>query len=127
MKLVDPVNAIWELDANIRLLNGSTLTLDGTSIGGDVNQLRMDSSNLATGKVFVSIVAAYGDVEINSTAITSWDSTVNGPDTNFEDGRAYIAVSSLMAGDGVTPLDSRMDVPRAISATWATTRRRPTA
>ena len=106
---IDPVNAIWELNANIRLLNGSTLVLDGASIGGDVNQLRMDSQprDRQGLRLHRRRLRRRGDQFHRHHFL---DSTVNGPDTNFEDGRAYIAVSPLMAADGVTPLDSRMDI-----------------
>jgi parallel beta-helix repeat protein len=134
LALVDPVNHIWLLDANILVVNGGTLDLSGTSIGGDVNQLRMRSDNykLANGwdnpTNSVAIQARYGNIEINTTSITSWDEAINGPDTNpgfvptFGDDipdstppagshiRANISVRSFFAADGVTPLDSRMDV-----------------
>ena len=37
--------APWLLDANLTLQQGATLDLYGTSIGGDVDQLRLRSNN----------------------------------------------------------------------------------
>ena len=111
LTLVDSANAIWKLDANIVLQNGSTLVLHGTSLGGDVNQLRMKSDNVSGGNAIVFISADYGNIDIDSTKVTSWDSAINGPDTEYATyKRAYIRARSALASDGVTPRESRMDV-----------------
>jgi parallel beta-helix repeat protein len=111
LTLVDAGAAIWKLDANIRIINGGALMLHGTSIGGDVNQLRLRSENTLDANAYVEIRGDYGDVDIRSTFITSWDSAVNGPDTEYDlFRRAYIRVRSSLAVDGVTPLESRMDI-----------------
>lgn len=94
----------WLLRANIQIEDGSALVLHGTPIGGDVNELRLKSD----GSGHVQVTADHGTIDIGSTRITSWDG--DGPDTNYADGRAFVRVRSKLHGDGVTPLESRMDV-----------------
>jgi parallel beta-helix repeat protein len=113
--LVDAVNHIWFLKANLILGQGATLKLHGSSIGGDVDQLRLLSDNVAGPNAIVKIDADWGDIDIKSTAITSWDEAANGgaggPDTEIATyGRAYIQVRSSLAADRVTPRESRMDI-----------------
>ncbi|MDZ4781568.1 MAG: right-handed parallel beta-helix repeat-containing protein [Planctomycetia bacterium] len=111
LALVDAGAAIWKLDANIRIINGGALLLHGTAIGGDVNQLRLRSENTLATNAIVEIRGDYGTVDIRSTYVTSWNNAVNGPDTEYDFfGRAYIRVRSSLAADGVTPLESRMDI-----------------
>lgn len=111
LTLVDPVNAVWKLDADLHIEDGSTLVLEGTSIGGDVDELRLKSDNVATSDAIVQIRADYGNILIDSTKITSWDSSVNGPDTEYSTyQRAFIRARSKLASDGTTPLESRMDI-----------------
>lgn len=102
---------IWHLRANLVVEEGAKLLIHGTKIGGDVNQLRLQSNNTGTNNAFVYLSADYGTIDIRSTAITSWDDDVNGPDT--ESGpfrRAFVRVRSSLDTDGVTPRESRMDV-----------------
>ena len=71
----------------------------------------MKSDNTSDPNAIVSIRRDYGDIDIRNTAITSWDAAVNGPDTETDlYDRAYIEARSFFAPDGVTPLESRMDV-----------------
>ncbi|MEJ7636810.1 MAG: right-handed parallel beta-helix repeat-containing protein, partial [Singulisphaera sp.] len=94
---------------NILLKEGATLNLHGTNAGGDVNALRLKSDNTGP-DTFVTVRAIYGEIDIRSTEITSWDSAAAGPDLNTDNGRAFLAVRSYLAPDGVTPLQSRMDI-----------------
>lgn len=111
LTLVDPINAIWKLDADLFIEDGSTLVIHGTSIGGDTNELRLKSENFAGPDATVKIRADYGTIDIDSTTILSWDSAVGGPDTEYATfNRSYIQARSKMASDGVTPLESRMDI-----------------
>lgn len=100
--------AIWVLNANLQITGGSALNLHGTPAGGDVDELRIQSNNDATG--YVTITADYGVIDIDSTHIQSWDAAANGPDTNYSNGRAYIHVRSSYDTDGTTPLESRMNI-----------------
>ncbi len=109
--LVQVAPAVWHLRANLQLENGATLLLHGTKIGGNVNELRLQSNNSAAENSYVVVTADYGTIDIRSTAITSWDDAANGPDQEYYAfGRAFIRVRSSLDPDGVTPHESRMDV-----------------
>jgi parallel beta-helix repeat protein len=110
-KLTQVTPGVWHLRANLFMENGARLVLHGTKIGGDVNELRLQSNNEGQPNEFVSVTADWGSIDIRSTKITSWDDAVNGPDA--ESGalrRAFIRVRSSLAPDGVTPRESRMDI-----------------
>lgn len=106
LDLVDASRGIWLLRANLFVEDGSVLLLRGTAVGGDVAELRLRSDSSG----FVQLTADYGTLDIRSTRIRSWNAAANGPDTSLSDGRAFIRVRSRLASDGVTPLESRMDV-----------------
>jgi mannuronan 5-epimerase len=111
LDLVDPKNMVWLLRANVWITDGSTLVIHGTAIGGDANEVRLQSLNSNVAGSIVSITADWGSIDIHSTKITSWDSVAGGPDTEFLTyGRAFVRVRSSLAADGVTPLESRMDI-----------------
>ncbi len=100
---------VWHLRANLILQQGAQLLLHGVSLGGDVNELRLQSNNTTNG--FVCISADWGSLHLQGTTVTSWDDAANGPDTEYETfGRAYLGVRSSLAADGVTAQESRMDI-----------------
>lgn len=99
--------AQWLLKAEILIEDGSTLALHGTSVGGDVNLLRLLSRN-GSQPYHVKIQARHGIVEIVDSVITSWDTVAAGPDTQQSNGRAYIHVNSLKESGIVK--ESRMDI-----------------
>ncbi len=102
---------IWHLRANLVVENGARLALYGTKIGGDVNQLRLQSNNTGATNEYVYLSADWGTLDIRSTQITSWDDAVNGPDTEYGAfRRAYVRIRSTLDDDGVTPHESRMDI-----------------
>ncbi len=102
---------IWHLRADLQMENGATLMLHGTKIGGDVNELRLQSNNSPTTNSVVSVTADWGNIDIRSTTITSWDDAAQGPDTECAAyQRAFIRVRSSLDEDGVTAHESRMDV-----------------
>lgn len=101
LTLVDPANKIWQVESNIWLQNGARLNLHGTSLGGDVNELRL-------GPTVVFVRAYWGTIDVNATKVTSWSGS--GPDTNHGDGRSYLQVKSFLDPDGVTPRESRMNI-----------------
>lgn len=119
LKLVDSSSRTWELDADLVVQEGSTLTLAGKAAGGDVDNLRIRSlaSNKAT--EVQQIAALYGTIDIESVNISSWDTAAGGPDTNeklssspqsTDRGRAFIRAISTYAADGKTVLASRMNI-----------------
>jgi len=97
----------WLLKAELHIADGSTLNLIGTDEGGDTDAFYMLSENGAS-PYHVKIQAKTGNVMIKSTLVSSWDPAVSGPDTDYENGRAFIHVNSLEI-DGVAH-ESRMDV-----------------
>lgn len=108
--LVQVAPGVWHLRANILIEQGGGLQLYGTSLGGDVDELRLQSNN-TNANAFVNISADWGSIDIRSTKITSWDDAVSGPDTEYYNyGRAFIRVRSSLAADGITPLEARMDI-----------------
>lgn len=108
---VDPANKIWLLRANLRLDSGATLSLKGSAAGGDVNELRLLSNNNSSANSVIYMRAHWGKFDLNSVKVTSWDEAANGPDTEYSTyKRAYIHVRSMLDTDGVTPLESRMDI-----------------
>jgi parallel beta-helix repeat protein len=102
---------VWHLRANLLLEDGAELRLHGTKIGGDVNQLRLQSNNSLDPNSVINITADWGSLQIRSTAVTSWDDATDGPDTEYGTfSRAFIRVRAKLAADGLTPLESRMDI-----------------
>lgn len=111
LELVDADGGVWLLRANLVITDGSTLLLHGRGVGGDVDELRLQSNGSPEADGFVSITADHGTIDVRATRITSWDDAVEGPDTEYaEHGRAFIRVRSKLADDGVTALESRMDI-----------------
>lgn len=85
----------WYLESELYVLDGITLEIYGTSVGGDCDYLKMKSDS--TGHVYVR--AHGGSLDIMDTKVTSWDLEVNGVDTNHEDGRAYLSAISEVLVD----------------------------
>lgn len=111
LDLVDGTNHIWFLGANLILEEGATLLLHGTGAGGDVDELRLRSNNSSDANSVVFIRADWGTISIENTSITSWNELSKGPDTEYKNyKRSYIQARSRLAADGVTPLESRMDI-----------------
>lgn len=106
LDLVDSNARIWLLRANLYVTQGTTLKLNGSAAAGDVNELRMKSDSSG----FVELTADHGTLDIRNTLIRSWNASASGPDTNYSDGRAFVRARSRLATDGVTALESRMDV-----------------
>jgi parallel beta-helix repeat protein len=93
--LRDAGDGVWELRADIAILNGASLRIAAP----EVKWLKLISEN---GK-FASLKASGGGLDVVGSCITSWDPGANAADTNLEDGRGY-----LLARDG-----ARMDVDNA--------------
>lgn len=111
LDLVDATNHIWYLGANLKLEQGAVLILHGTSIGGDVAQLRLKSNNSSDTFSTIWIRAEWGTIDIASTKITSWDTVANQPDTEYATyNRSFIYARSFLDADGITARESRMDI-----------------
>ncbi|MEW5851053.1 MAG: right-handed parallel beta-helix repeat-containing protein [Myxococcota bacterium] len=94
----------WYLKARLVMLEGARLKLYGMDAGGDVDELRLHSNS----GEHIYIRAEWGSIDIRNTRILSWDEGLGGPDTNHEDGRAFIGVRSFLEDD--EPRTSRMDI-----------------
>jgi len=111
LQLVDPSNKVWYAGADLFVEKGARLLLYGPAIGGDVAELRLKSDNNFSSNAVVELRADWGYLDIRHTRITSWDSAVNGPDTETDlYRRAYVHARSTLDPDGVTAHESRMDV-----------------
>jgi parallel beta-helix repeat protein len=104
-------NGRWHLRAHLVIEDGAQLDLHGTRVGGDVDLLLLQSNNSSHSNQFVTITADWGTISIRNTSITSWDDAEAGPDREYATyGRAHIGVRSRLSDDGLTALESRMDI-----------------
>ncbi|MEX1997403.1 MAG: right-handed parallel beta-helix repeat-containing protein [Candidatus Andersenbacteria bacterium] len=111
LALVNPTEHIWFLGTNLVVQQGATLQLHGTSIGGDVDYLRLKSNNTSTTHSIVWIRADWGIIDIDTTKITSWDEATGETDKEYEQyRRSFIQARSRLALDGVTPNESHMNI-----------------
>jgi poly(beta-D-mannuronate) C5 epimerase len=117
--LVDPASHTWQLNADLVVQNGATMVLQGTALGGDVDTLRLRSRASSRPTEVSEITANYGNIEMDTTRVTSWDDAANKPDTNWHlpshapagsRGRASIRAISTLAPDGATALRSAMTI-----------------
>ena len=111
LELIDAAAGTWQLNADLRLEQGATLLLHGSSYGGDVSELRLRSENTTEADAFVEVRADWGHLDIRGALVTSWDSAAGGPDTEYSTfGRAFMRARSFLDADGQTPRESRMDI-----------------
>lgn len=77
----------WLLDRNLRVVDGVTLSVHGTAIGGDCDYLRIKS----TSSEYYEVRGYGGNLSFMSTKVTSWD-TSNGEEKEYESnkGRSFI-------------------------------------
>lgn len=80
--LVETTPGEWLLRSKLYVSEGVTLVLDGA----EVARLKIASS--ANG--FSYIRSQHGRILINHTSVTSWDESLQAPDTDISDGRAFI-------------------------------------
>jgi len=98
-RLIDPTNRVWFLNATIKVTDGSTLQLHGTSVGGDVNQLLLRSDNSTAAGSVIALDADWGTLDLRSVKITSWDQLAAAPDTEYATfKRAFIRARSRQVG-----------------------------
>lgn len=93
----------WLLNADLYILDGVTLDIRGTSVGGDADELRLISES----SKFINLRAHGGSLDIDSTKIFSWDPSSNSYDLNIEDGRSYISCLSEVVTDPDETCDGR--------------------
>jgi parallel beta-helix repeat protein len=95
----------WTLNVELRIEDGVRLVLHGSTVGGDVDELRLKSDSGGE----VNLWAEYGTIDIEATRIRSWNASAGTVDTNHSDGRAHIRVRSFLGSDGIAR-ESRMDI-----------------
>jgi parallel beta-helix repeat protein len=76
---VDPLNRVWYLGASIVVQEGAILQLHGSAIGGDVNELHLQSDH-AAGANYVHLDADWGMLDLQNLKVISWNDAINGPD-----------------------------------------------
>ncbi len=109
LELVDAAHNIWLLGANLQVEDGASVVFEGSSVGGDVDELRLRSNNTSALNARVEIRAEWGTLTFRGTRVTSWDEHAGGPDTEYDVyGRAFVRAISYLDGD--TARESRMDV-----------------
>ena len=107
--LTEAAPKVWQLDADLVVQNGATLTLDAA---GDFAKLRLQSLPSGLQNEVSALIAQYGTLNLTGVKVTSWNGT--GPDTDATiptsgvRGRAFVKAVSLM--DGSTPRPSTMNI-----------------
>jgi parallel beta-helix repeat protein len=96
-------SGLWELNANLLIGEGVTLTLSPAT-GVTELRLRSDSNGGVTSsavdeidsvaainyKTFVYLKTESGTIVIDGVKVQSWDPATEAPDSNYRNGRAYI-------------------------------------
>ncbi|MCL5996361.1 MAG: right-handed parallel beta-helix repeat-containing protein [Chloroflexi bacterium] len=113
VELQDPVNKVWQLNANLSIENHVTLTISSDTVNwlklrsqsGDIVQGAMGAAAVITPNYnsFVYLRTYDGVIRIENTRITSWDPTLNTYDTEITDGRSYL----------LAKYDARMDIKQS--------------
>ena len=107
--LVNPSGTLWQLNANLLIGEGVTLTLspatgvtelrlrsdsNGAVVSSAINEIdkldEIDSVAAINYKTFVYLKTESGTIVINGVKVQSWDDATNTPDSNYSNGRAYI-------------------------------------
>jgi poly(beta-D-mannuronate) C5 epimerase len=85
----------WMLDESLYILDGITLNIYGTGIGGDCDYLKLRSDS----DMIVNVRAHGGSLDLLKTKVTSWDPSKGDVDTDWGDGRSYISAISEVVLD----------------------------
>ena len=91
----DVPTGTWLLSEDLYVLDDVTLNIFGTESGGDCDELRL----LSDSTTFINLRGHGGSLHFKDTTVLSWDPSVNGPDTEIEDGRSYISCISEIVTD----------------------------
>lgn len=87
----------WLLTRDLRVVDGATLYVHGTSVGGDCDVLRIRSDGSSA---FHEIRGHGGSLSFKSTKVTSWDTDSGKQQTDYSDGRSFINCVSEVLEDG---------------------------
>ncbi|CAN0251238.1 unnamed protein product [Ectocarpus fasciculatus] len=115
LSTTNTITGSWYLESSLYITEGSKLTVQGKSKGGDCDHLLLASSP----EKFINLRAHGGDIMLDGTHVESWDLAARTVDENNEDGRSYLsAISEVITDstetcDGVAKNDmgeARMDI-----------------
>lgn len=76
----------WLLESDLYVEDGSILYMHGTDIGGDCDELRIQSDD----DVYYEIRGHGGSLSFKNTLVTSWDPAEKAPRYEYSGGRSYI-------------------------------------
>eukprot|EP00904_Undaria_pinnatifida_P005796 jgi/Undpi1/2346/HiC_scaffold_13.g05729.m1 len=99
----DTATGTWLLTQSLWVEDGITLQVHGTSVGGDADELRL----LSTADTYINLRGYGGSLDFVSTKVFSWDTSINAPDENEDDGRSYISAVSEIVTDEEEDCDGR--------------------
>lgn len=97
----------WVLRSKLYISEGVTLIVDGDT----VETLKLQS----TPEGFAYVRSQHGSMLFNNTKVISWDEKKNGPDTNLDDGRAFIVAYASGRLDIVNSDISYLGMPLEIA------------
>ncbi|CAM9132608.1 unnamed protein product, partial [Ectocarpus fasciculatus] len=87
----------WLLTAELHITGGAIFYCRGSSIGGDCDELRIQSTGPDD---FHEVRAHGGSMYFESTIVTSWDTPNKTPQATYEGGRSFLnCVSEKLTGD----------------------------
>lgn len=90
-----PSAPVSEVSPGIFFLEEDLYVLDGVTLSIKDVELRLKSDNTT----YINLRAHGGSINIENSKVHSWDSSINGPDENIEDGRSYISAISEIVTD----------------------------
>ncbi|CAM9999901.1 unnamed protein product, partial [Ascophyllum nodosum] len=90
------VTGKWLLTSELFVLRGSIFYCRGTSIGGDCDELRIQSTGPTD---FHEVRGHGGSLYFENTLVTSWDTPNKGPQEDYKDGRSFLNCVSEYESD----------------------------
>ncbi|CAM9925001.1 unnamed protein product, partial [Ascophyllum nodosum] len=90
------VTGKWLLTSDLFILNGSIFYCRGINIGGDCDELRIQSTGSTD---FQEVRGHGGSLYFEKTLVTSWDTPNKSPQEDYEDGRSFINCVSEYESD----------------------------
>ena len=90
------VTGKWLLTSELFILSGSVFYCHGTSIDGDCDELRIQSTGSTD---FHEVRGHGGSMYFEKTLVTSWDTPNKSPQEDYEDGRSFLNCVSEYESD----------------------------
>eukprot|EP00903_Cladosiphon_okamuranus_P006682 g6522.t1 len=93
----EPVTGKWLLTAELYMTNGATLYCKGSSVGGDCDEFRIQSTGPTD---WYEVRGHGGSMYFENTIVTSWDTPNKKPQEVYEGGRSFLnCVSEKLTGE----------------------------